>query len=91
MYTSVFFFYLTAILIPLTEGATCKEGPLVSVYFYYAIYVFSSAVLELVFIVYLQTKVDDKDALRVNKYHLWKIISGQLAKADFFTDVLFIM
>ena len=29
--------------------------------------------------------------LRVNKFHIGKIFTGQLARMDFFTDVLFIM
>lgn len=30
-------------------------------------------------------------ALKVNKFHLWKIVGGELARMDFFTDVLFMM
>lgn len=62
-----------------------------SVFFYYAIYAVASGVMEIVFAFYLQKKVDSSDALRINKFHLWKIVSGQLARADFFTDVLFNM
>ena len=92
IYLSVVFFYLTALLIPMTEGAnSCQTGQKMTVFFYYAIYAISSVMMELVFCVYLQRKVDDKDVLRFNKFHLWKIVTGQLARADFFTDVLFMM
>lgn len=91
VYFSILFFYLTSLIIPMTEGDSCTNGHDVSVYFYYAIYAISSAVMELIFCIYLQRKVDDKEALRVNKFHLWKIVSGQLARMDFFTDVLFMM
>ena len=76
IYCSAFFFYLTALLIPMTEGDSCSNGHKTSVFFYYAIYASLSGILEIVFAVYLQKKVDDKDALSVNKFHLWKIISG---------------
>lgn len=92
IYVSVFFFYFTALLIPMTEKSnTCQNGHEYSVFFYYAIYASLSGILEIVFAVYLQRKVDDKEALSVNKFHLWKVVSGQLGRADFFTDVLFMM
>lgn len=92
IYLSAFFFYLTALLIPMTEKVdSCTNGHEMTVFFYYAIYAVLSGVSELVLAVYLQRKVDDREALEVNKFHLWKIVSGQLGRADFFTDVLFMM
>lgn len=90
IYLSVFFFYLTALLIPLTEGDSCKNGHSDSTFFYYNIYAVMSAVFELVMILYLQRRVDDGEILQVNKFHLVKIVTGQLGRADFFTDVLFV-
>jgi hypothetical protein len=92
IYMSAFFFYLTALLIPMTEEIdSCKNGHEYSVFFYYAIYAFISGITEVALAVYLQRKVDDKEALSVNKFHLWKVVTGQLGRADFFTDVLFLM
>lgn len=90
LYVSAFFFYFTALIIPLTDGDSCSSGSKSNVFFYYFIYMVISSVFELVFTVYLQKMVGEKDILRLNKFHLTKIITGQLARMDYFTDVLFL-
>lgn len=91
LYVSIVFFYFTALLIPLTESDSCKNGHQTSVFFYYGIYAILSSIMELVFAIYLQKKVEDPENLHLNKFHMWKIVAGQLARADFFSDVLYMM
>lgn len=76
LYLSIFFFYFTALLIPMTEGDSCLNGHRVTVFFYYAIYAVLSGVMELGFLFYLQAKVGDENDLHVNKFHVWKIVGG---------------
>jgi hypothetical protein len=76
LYLSIFFFYFTALLIPMTEGDCCLTGHDVTVFFYYAIYAIVSGVMELGFLFYLQAKVGDENDLHVNKFHVWKIVGG---------------
>jgi hypothetical protein len=53
LYLSIFFFYFTALLIPMTEDDSCLKGHDVTVFFYYAIYAVCSGLMELGFLVYL--------------------------------------
>ena len=54
IYASVFFFYFTALLIPLTEESdSCIMGHSDSVYYYYGIYMIVSTIMEIVNGIYL--------------------------------------
>lgn len=35
--------------------------------------------------------MNDPSLFKVTKFHIWKLVSGHLARVDLFTDVLFIM
>lgn len=75
LYVSTFFYYLTALLIPLTEGESCA-GHKTEVFYYYFIYIVISSAGELGCLIYLQKMINQPDILRVNKFHLTKIITG---------------
>jgi hypothetical protein len=76
LYLSIFFFYFTALLIPMTEEDSCQNGHSVTVFFYYAIYAVSSGLMQLGSLLYLENKVDNLEDLHVNKFHIWKIVGG---------------
>lgn len=84
-------YYLTALLIPLTEEDSCKNGHDRTLFYYYAIYAIFSGIMELVLSFYIQKVVNDPALFKVTKFHLWKLVSGHLARVDLFTDVLFLM
>jgi len=44
-------------------------------YIYYLIYIAVSFSVEFIFCIYIQSKVDDKDTFRINKFHLGKLFS----------------
>jgi hypothetical protein len=60
----------------MTEGDSCLKGHDVTVFFYYAIYAVSSALMELGSLWYLERKVGDINDMHVNKFHVWKIVGG---------------
>jgi hypothetical protein len=47
------FYYLTALLIPLTEEDSCKNGHDRTLFYYYAIYAIFSGIMELVLSFYI--------------------------------------
>lgn len=53
IYISTLFYYLTALLIPLTEDNSCKNGHDKKLFYYYAIYAIFSGVMELVLSFYI--------------------------------------
>jgi hypothetical protein len=77
LYLSIFFFYFTALIIPLTEDYdSCTYGHENKVFYYYAIYAIASSVIEVIFCIYLERVIDDKEILEFNKFHVWKIVAG---------------
>jgi hypothetical protein len=76
MYISTLLYYFTALMIPLTEEDSCKNGHDRKLFVYYAIYAIFSGIMEVLICFYIERVVDDKDIFKVSKFHLWKIISG---------------
>ncbi len=76
LYLSAILFYSAAIFVPMSENNLCDEGHEILTYIYYGIYMLLSGAMELAFLIHLQRKVDDKDAFRLNKFHLIKIVTG---------------
>eukprot|EP00347_Sterkiella_histriomuscorum_P007848 403347332 len=89
IYLSIFAFYFLSIGVPLNEQKSCERGHPISTYYYYGGYILISFFVELFLSVYLYKKVGDRFVLKLNKFHMIKLFTGQLARLDFFTDVLF--
>ncbi len=53
IYISTFLYYLTALLIPLTEEDSCKNGHDRNLFYYYAIYAIFSGAMEVALCFYI--------------------------------------
>jgi hypothetical protein len=84
-------FYVVCLIFPILLSGDCESGTSITMYLIEAFFVVASFLAELGLIIYLYRQVDDREMLHINKYHIQAIMIGQMAKLNFFTDVMFIV
>ena len=90
LYFNTLVYYIIMFVAPFVFVNECGEGLNNLSHYIYALYSLGTIFLETLVVILIQKKLDNKNLLKFNKWHVVEMIMGQIAHCDTYLDVCFL-
>lgn len=90
LYINSMVYYIIMFVCPIVFVNECGEGMNIISHIIYLVYSLTTVVIEVAMVIKIQNKVQNKNILKFNKWHVVELFMGQIARFDTYLDVCFL-